>query len=24
VLAGVAERDTRTGEEHDVWTLADD
>lgn len=23
VLAGVAERDTRTGEEHDVWTLAD-
>lgn len=23
ILAGVAERDTRTGEEHDVWTLAD-
>ncbi|MEF8802352.1 MAG: hypothetical protein V5A38_12550 [Halolamina sp.] len=23
LLAGVAERDTRTGEEHDVWTLAD-
>jgi len=23
VLAGVAERDTRTGEDHDVWTLAD-
>jgi len=24
VLAGVAERDTRTGEAHDVWTLAHD
>lgn len=24
VLAGVAERDTRTGDKHDVWTLADD
>jgi proteasome beta subunit len=23
LLTGVAERDTRTGEEHDVWTLAD-
>lgn len=23
ILAGVAERDTRTGEDHDVWTLAD-
>jgi proteasome beta subunit len=24
LLSGVAERDTRTGDEHDVWTLAND